>query len=83
MNAQAPSPDGRSRSTMHGVERAGRATNPIARGPFPLLERNPPPMSRPVHRLLDDSDLADLILLVVCAFTVVGVAYLIAPIVGD
>jgi hypothetical protein len=40
-------------------------------------------MSRPVHRILDDNDLADLILLVVCAVTVVGVAYLVAPIFGN
>jgi hypothetical protein len=39
-------------------------------------------MSRPVYRILDGNDLADLILLVVCAFTVVGVAYLMAPIWG-
>ena len=32
-------------------------------------------MSRPVHRNLDENDVADLILPVVCAFTVVGVAY--------
>ena len=40
-------------------------------------------MSRPVHRILDDNDLADLILLVVCAFTIVGVGYLMAPIFGS
>jgi hypothetical protein len=40
-------------------------------------------MSRPAPRILDDNDLADLILLVVCAFTIVGVAYLVAPILGD
>jgi hypothetical protein len=39
-------------------------------------------MGRPVHRVFDDNDLADLILLVVCALTVVGVAYLVAPILG-
>jgi hypothetical protein len=40
-------------------------------------------MSRPVHRILDDNDLADLILLVVCAFTIVGVAFMVAPIFGN
>ena len=40
-------------------------------------------MSRPHRTSLDDNVLADLILLVVCAFTIVGVAYLIAPILGD
>lgn len=40
-------------------------------------------MSRPAHRILDDNELADLFLLVVCAFTVVGVAYLVAPIFGN
>jgi hypothetical protein len=40
-------------------------------------------MSRPVHRILDDNDLADLILLVVCAFTIVGVGYLMASIFGN
>jgi hypothetical protein len=71
--------DGPYCEVLHSVERAGRGH---ARGPLNLLDR-PPPMSRPVHRILDDNDLADLILLVVCAFTIVGVGYLMASILGN
>jgi hypothetical protein len=64
------------------VEETGRATFGVRVARFALGPNHRLPMSRPVYRNLDDDDLADLILLIVCAITIVAVAYLIAPVVG-
>lgn len=79
VNPKAPSPR-HGRSVLYSVEGAGRAAQGTR--PAQSLGPDPTPMSRPVRRILDDNDLADLILLVVCAFTVVGVGYLVARILG-